>query len=418
MDDHSDEEGASSVAAASGTSPELSSALSEFEGAKGNPRDYDSLLRALLLLRRARAPPETLAELRELFSANFPLTEEIWTEWINDEVTSQRVRAGAGGGPAGGEEDAAAIDALYKRALGDYLSLSLWQDRLRALSDAATCSGVGAGAGHGGATTAAVRATHEEALLAAGSHREQGSFLFSSYRAFEERVGDEDGAADPSGGGSKGGGGTLPASWHHRVLRLFLRQLALPLAGNEDAVEELEAIAGEVKEEAEAAGAGADAATKAASALLAKGVRRARQLAKASAAASDERSPFELDVAQAVGRGSVEGIWAAWEAYIDFELAQLDPGGDGGVEARAPAAPVEAGPEAHPVARAQCLFERAAPACCLSLPFWQRYTAFADEHLLPTSAAGGALAVHRRAVRNLTWDSGLLRVRVRARRGS
>jgi hypothetical protein len=276
-----------------------------------------------------------------------------------------------------------------------------------------------------------------------------------------------------------------------RVVDIYLRQLSKPLLGNEEALEDLEAFCAECKGNTGNAGKASSSAAKQGGEDEAEEVDLDAALATAQAATAEGiesrslRTSFEQDVAQAVGRGRDEGIWAAWMAYLDYELTAVPEEGTAGVcagdvagapkgdiEMKEKEAPVEApvadlndlgdlskltvkvlqkeledrgletkGRKAELVERLtkalagggegggggegkegggngdgtfvalvaphiyqiHGVFERAAPECALSLPFWQKYTAFADAHL----GVAIAVSVHRRAVRNLTWDGGL-----------
>ena len=271
-----------------------------------------------------------------------------------------------------------------------------------------------------------------------------------------------------------------------RVVDIYLRQLSKPLLGNEEALEDLEAFCEECRGNAGNAGNASSSAAKQGGGDGGEEVDLDAALATAQASTAEGiesrslRTSFEQDVAQAVGRGRDEGIWAAWTAYLDYELTAVSEegtaGGDVGDGAVAPTGDIEMEEKEAPAADENDLgdlskltvntlqkeledrglekkgrkaelverltealaggtggegtegkegggngdgtfvalvaphifqihgvFERAAPECALSLPFWQKYTAFADAHLGVTIA----VSVHRRAVRNLTWDGGL-----------
>jgi hypothetical protein len=69
---------------------------------------YVELLRRCGLHARLRAAHERMASL-------FPLSEALWTDWVNDEL-----------GQVSSHEDIERIRALFAQATGDYLSVNLW----------------------------------------------------------------------------------------------------------------------------------------------------------------------------------------------------------------------------------------------------------------------------------------------------
>ena len=79
-----------------------------------NPNDYDAHLSLIHILRRC-GMRERLREARRAMRSRFPLTEEIWTEWIDDEI-----------GHAEQQDDVERVVELLKSAQQDYLSVSLW----------------------------------------------------------------------------------------------------------------------------------------------------------------------------------------------------------------------------------------------------------------------------------------------------
>jgi hypothetical protein len=105
-------------------------------------------------------------------------------EWIEDEVTAQRIL-----GETVDDADDDAVDSLYARALGDYLSVPLCLDRLQRLVDQWQATATRAGGASDPAATSAVRAAFEATLDVGGSHLSQAHGLYSKYRAFEVRTG-------------------------------------------------------------------------------------------------------------------------------------------------------------------------------------------------------------------------------------
>jgi hypothetical protein len=79
---------------------------------KPKTTQYIELLRRVRLKARLRAA-------RERMAAAFPLNEEQWRAWIDDEVAGLR-----------SADDVARVRGLYARAVKDYLSVELWASYL------------------------------------------------------------------------------------------------------------------------------------------------------------------------------------------------------------------------------------------------------------------------------------------------
>ncbi|KAJ1625037.1 hypothetical protein T492DRAFT_880801 [Pavlovales sp. CCMP2436] len=124
-----------------------------------NPRLYDAHTRLIQLLCSA-GDVAGAREAREAMSAQFPLAESLWRAWIADE--KQAAEAASGGGD-GAEAQAyrGYVLQLYARAAADYLSPSLWLERAFYLLEA-------------DAPEADVRASLEDAVMAAGAHVLEG----------------------------------------------------------------------------------------------------------------------------------------------------------------------------------------------------------------------------------------------------
>lgn len=104
-----------------------------------NARSYEAHLALVTALRAAAAQDEgplqqqksiaSLRQAREAFSAAFPLSPELWQQWIDDETAAGS--SGDGGGQA-------AVKALYERAFQDYQCAPLWPPYLALLDDMCT----------------------------------------------------------------------------------------------------------------------------------------------------------------------------------------------------------------------------------------------------------------------------------------
>ena len=74
---------------------------------------YIALLKKCKMAQRLKAARRSMQQL-------FPLTEEIWLEWLSDEQSAVR-----------GTADCQEVQKLYEQAVQDYLSVGIWQNYLR-----------------------------------------------------------------------------------------------------------------------------------------------------------------------------------------------------------------------------------------------------------------------------------------------
>ncbi|KAF9939370.1 Splicing factor [Mortierella alpina] len=104
--DHADE----------GASPELLEAVAMLKSAlHDNPNQYEQHTQLITLLKSADMLEELRAA-REAMNRVFPLSEELWMEWIEDESNM-----------AASEEEKKHILELYHRATSEYLSIKIWK---------------------------------------------------------------------------------------------------------------------------------------------------------------------------------------------------------------------------------------------------------------------------------------------------
>ena len=83
-----------------------------------NPSLYDAYVQFIDVLRRCKMK-ERLREARRAMQARYPLSEELWLDWITDELDN-----------ISSEEDIPKIEALLEEAHKDYLSITLWLQHL------------------------------------------------------------------------------------------------------------------------------------------------------------------------------------------------------------------------------------------------------------------------------------------------
>ncbi|KAF9367848.1 hypothetical protein CPB97_005256, partial [Podila verticillata] len=80
-----------------------------------NPSQYEVHFQLIALFKSA-GMFEELRAAREAMSAVFPLSEELWLQWINDESNM-----------AASEDEKEHVLNLYERATTDYLSIAIWK---------------------------------------------------------------------------------------------------------------------------------------------------------------------------------------------------------------------------------------------------------------------------------------------------
>ena len=161
-----------------------------------NPYDYQTHVDRIGLLSQA-GELDQLREAREKFASLYPLTPKLWLSWISDE---QRM--------ATSPEEKRQVANLLNRAVKDYLSVDLWLEYCQfSLNGIGTPEGV-----------KEARSVFERAVVAAGVHVANGTFIWEAYREFENALltmqpGNEE--------------------QMDRVDKVFRRQLAVPLANME-----------------------------------------------------------------------------------------------------------------------------------------------------------------------------------------
>nr|XP_050029161.1 squamous cell carcinoma antigen recognized by T-cells 3-like isoform X1 [Dermacentor andersoni] len=170
-----------------------------------NPYHYDSHT-ALITFLRNTGNLEKLREAREAMAKIFPLTPELWLEWIKDESTLCE-----------SDEDKEKVMPLFERAVHDYLSVALWLEYAQ--------FSIGLMNAEQGLDR--VRQVFERAVTAAGLHVSQGALLWEAYREFEicllSTV--QAGASEESTQEQR----EQYVAQRNRVYSLFKRQLSVPL---------------------------------------------------------------------------------------------------------------------------------------------------------------------------------------------
>ncbi|KAL3858472.1 hypothetical protein ACJMK2_013061 [Sinanodonta woodiana] len=178
-----------------------------------SPYVYNNHVELIKLL-KSIGDLDKLREARERMHDIFPLTEELWLQWLKDEIL------------LAGEEDREKIEGLFERAVKDYLSIPIWLEYVQY-----AIGGMGREDG-----IKRVRDVFEQALMAAGLHVTQGSSLWEAYREFENAI-----LAgllpDPGCIATKELEEKFGAQ-HDKVSAVFKRQLTVPLLDMEDTYQE------------------------------------------------------------------------------------------------------------------------------------------------------------------------------------
>ncbi|XP_076344868.1 spliceosome associated factor 3, U4/U6 recycling protein-like isoform X2 [Tachypleus tridentatus] len=184
-----------------------------------NPFNYDPHVQRINSLRKA-GDLDKLRHAREKMSEIFPLTADLWMDWLTDESKL-----------AISEAERESVAKLFERAVRDYLSVPLWLEYAQF-----SIGGMGVKDG-----LENVRSVFERAITAVGLHVTQGAMIWEAYREFENAI---LGTMQP-GLDSETQNKTKQQS--SRVLNIFKRQLTIPLFDMEKTFEEYkEWVKGEV----------------------------------------------------------------------------------------------------------------------------------------------------------------------------
>jgi len=144
--------------------PEVKRKISELEAELcSNPYNYAAHLELVTVLRQSE-DFEKLRNARNKFSEYYPLTGELWIEWINDELKI-----------ATSEDDKKMVEELFEKGVKDYLSVDLWLEYCQY-----SIGGIGSEEG-----IVKAREVHEKALVACGLHVSKGSLVWETFKEFE-----------------------------------------------------------------------------------------------------------------------------------------------------------------------------------------------------------------------------------------
>ncbi|KAI8922464.1 hypothetical protein DFJ77DRAFT_25877 [Powellomyces hirtus] len=140
-----------------------------------SPYNYESHLKYITELRRA-ADFQKLRDARQHMSEIFPLSEDIWLQWIEDE---SRLAATV--------EEKRAIAQLYQKAVVDYLSIKLWHSFLSYLYNEYEETSDSAPEDQW-ISMEAIRKISDQGLNATQLHFTEGATVWRAYRDFEALI--------------------------------------------------------------------------------------------------------------------------------------------------------------------------------------------------------------------------------------
>ncbi|XP_028904615.1 squamous cell carcinoma antigen recognized by T-cells 3 [Ornithorhynchus anatinus] len=181
-----------------------------------NVFDYNCHVDLIKLLRQEGELVQ-LRRARQKMSELFPLTEEIWLDWLKDEI-----RMALEG------SDREKVYELFERAVKDYICPEIWLEYAQY-----SIGGIGEEGG-----IEKVRGIFERALTAVGLHVTKGAATWEAYREFENAILE---TAQPAAG-------SVPSPEQQQALALqldrihtlFRRQLSIPLLDMEATYAEYE----------------------------------------------------------------------------------------------------------------------------------------------------------------------------------
>ncbi|XP_070573008.1 squamous cell carcinoma antigen recognized by T-cells 3-like [Ptychodera flava] len=191
-------------------------AITALEGqVSANPFQYDLHVQLIKLLRK-EGELDRLRQARERMHQLFPMNEDLWLEWLKDEIG------------VSSEDRRENIMSLFERAANDYMSVPIWleyvQYSIGSLGDA------------DGMTK--IRNVYERAITAVGLHLTKGAAIWEAYREFENVILQ---TIQPSLGAT-----VTPEKQEEislqteKITSLFKRQLSVPLIDMENTFQEFE----------------------------------------------------------------------------------------------------------------------------------------------------------------------------------
>ncbi|XP_053727299.1 squamous cell carcinoma antigen recognized by T-cells 3 [Synchiropus splendidus] len=158
-----------------------------------------------------------LRKARQKMSELFPLTEEIWLDWLKDEIRMTEE-----------EPNREAVYELFERAVKDYICPEIWLEYAQY-----SIGGMGSPGG-----IEKVRSIFERAVTAVGLHMTKGHTVWEAYREFEDAILST--VQPPPGRIPSPEEQERLSTQLGRIHTLFRRQLAIPLIDMENTFAEYE----------------------------------------------------------------------------------------------------------------------------------------------------------------------------------
>lgn len=182
---------------------------------KDNPNDYDAHLNCLAVLKKYPAMANELRKAREWFADHFPLTEELWLDWLSDEIAIAETTED--------EADRERVELIYERAVKDYFNMTLWHGYVQYVL-------IRAEEGDSKYSTAdSIRQVFDKVLKIVGNHPTEAGKVWQTYREYEQQIL----SSLESPGDIK--------SQQDRMCELYIRQLSIPLQDNAQVLSEFKA---------------------------------------------------------------------------------------------------------------------------------------------------------------------------------
>ncbi|XP_071389169.1 squamous cell carcinoma antigen recognized by T-cells 3 [Centroberyx affinis] len=181
-----------------------------------NAFDYNCHVDLIKLLRQ-EGELFRLRRARQKMSELFPLTEEIWLDWLKDEIRLTEE-----------EPNREKVYELFEKAVKDYICPDIWLEYAQY-----SIGGMGSPGG-----IDKVRSIFERALTAVGLHMTKGDTVWEAYREFENAMLST--VQPPPGRVPTREDQELLKTQLERIHTLFRRQLAIPLMDMEGTYAEYE----------------------------------------------------------------------------------------------------------------------------------------------------------------------------------
>ncbi|KAL5475045.1 hypothetical protein EMCRGX_G027093 [Ephydatia muelleri] len=217
MEDHSEEDVSSNDSSSESSEDEggLNQRMSELEASLSeNPYHYDSHVE-LVRLCRVSGDLERTRAARVKMNELFPLSEELWLEWVEDELPLVSASI---------PETLKDMRELFERAVEDYLSVQLWLLFAKFALEKFSAFPEG---------MEFPRDIFEKAIIACGLHVSSAGLLWNAYREYEMAILSslqEVQQNEPTDEALK----SQVEAQFQRVDKLYKRQLGVPLIGMEE----------------------------------------------------------------------------------------------------------------------------------------------------------------------------------------